>query len=148
MGGGRMLSAAPLISLPVWRQVQRCISFLRALIRWPDWPPALALMGFSQHIVKPDKWPSCDGWAFCLLCELLPRSILSLGALIQEAAARASRSGSVTPFPWRHDANAPALLSERCDLSTFSVPASFSSHHGAIVIVAISGTISLGFFYF
>ncbi|GAA6102071.1 casein kinase I isoform X1 [Tachysurus ichikawai] len=80
--------------------VQRCISFLRALMRWPDWPPALALMGFSQRIVKPDKWPSRDGWGFCFPCELLPGSILSLRPLIQEAAARASRCSSVTPFPW------------------------------------------------
>lgn len=109
-GFAAMPSATPVIFHPIWRQVQRCISFLRALIRWPDWPPALVLMGFSQCIVMSDKWPSCDGWAFCLLCELLPGSILSLRTLIQEVAARVSRCSSVTLFPWWHDANALATF--------------------------------------
>lgn len=94
-----------------WKQVQRCISFLRSLISWPDWPAALVLMGFSQHTVRSDKWLSCDGWVSCLLRELLPLSILLPCTLIQEVAARASRCSSVTPFPWWRDANALACLS-------------------------------------
>lgn len=52
----------PLSSRSARRQVQRCISFLRAQIRPSDWSAAALLMALSGPVVRPDKWPVCDEW--------------------------------------------------------------------------------------